>query len=157
MFMMHKKKNPIYLQLYFSFFSSGVFMWAIFFFGCLSRMTTLITMTMEGTDRIERRREWIQEKPRFSVHNLLHISITMQGSQSAWWNHLNEREWGRRAHLQPANTLLQQNWWAERGDSDILPLFPAVGNQRLRDSNPSSTITGLLSEIGHTCCTTEQR
>lgn len=51
--------------------------------GCLSRrMTALITITIEGKDRTERAAKWVQEKPGFSEHNLLHISITIVQSRS---------------------------------------------------------------------------
>lgn len=53
-----------------------------FLLGRLSRMTTLITITIEGKGWIEKDEKWVEEKNRFSEHNLLHITITIGKSRS---------------------------------------------------------------------------
>lgn len=54
-----------------------------FLLGCLSKMTTIITITIEGKYRIEKGDKWEQEKPGFSEqHNLPNISITIEQSGS---------------------------------------------------------------------------
>lgn len=54
-----------------------------FLLGCLSKMTSLIRITIGGKYRLEKGNKWEQEKPGFSEHhNFRNISITKALSRS---------------------------------------------------------------------------